>query len=302
MVTVLLSADRADGARGRGTATTASDPRTRRSAMPTGSRRSTRPKPGSTTTSSTSTRTPSTPCTRRPTPRRTATSHSVSTSRSPAARSRGHYRYTADTTKLGVDGTIILTSTGKVADRKRTVQATLRRRSFLDYLYFTDFETQDPASYTGSPFTASQAQTYCAKHYYDGRNSSCSDIQFISADTINGPLHSNDAILMCGSPTFNGNTSTSWTTSGTAGATTARRAIRTSPMRATRPYLPPLSLHRATRRSNRDDAGQRRMPVHRTDPDSPALERPDDGQQSASASRPTTDARRTAPATCRATA
>ena len=27
----------------------------------------------------------------------------------------------------------------------RTVYATLRRRSFLDYLYFTEYETKDPA-------------------------------------------------------------------------------------------------------------------------------------------------------------
>ena len=160
----------------------------------------------------------------------------------PGGGTAGSYRYSADTSKLGVDGTIVVTSTGKVADRKRTVQATLRRRSFLDYLYFTDFETQDPASYTGYPFSASQAQIYCSKHYYEGRNSNCSDIQFISADTINGPLHSNDAILMCGSPTFNGNTSTSWNPSGKRW----RDNCPTSRPNFANPgdpaYLPPLSL------------------------------------------------------------
>ncbi len=128
----------------------------------------------------------------------------------PGGSTDGEFRYSADTSQLSVDGTIVLTSTGRVGDRKRTVQATIRRRNFLDYLYFTDYETTDPASYTGSPFTAAQAQTQCAKYYYGGRNSNCSDIQFISADTINGPLHSNDAILLCGVPTFNGKTSTSW--------------------------------------------------------------------------------------------
>ena len=33
------------------------------------------------------------------------------------------------------------------------MQATLRRRSFIDYLYYTDYETLDPALYTGPLFT-----------------------------------------------------------------------------------------------------------------------------------------------------
>lgn len=132
----------------------------------------------------------------------------------PGGNTAGQYRYSADVSRVGVDGTITVTSTGKVGNMKRTVQSIVRRRSFLDYLYFTDYETQDPASYTGSPYTASQAQSYCAYHYFDGRNSNCNDIQFISADTLNGPVHSNDAILMCGSPNFNSTVSTSWNTSG----------------------------------------------------------------------------------------
>ena len=133
----------------------------------------------------------------------------------PGGNTKGQYRYTADTSRFGTDGTITLTATGKVGNMKRTVQSVVRRRSFLDYLYFTDYETQDPASYTGSPYTSTQAQTYCALHYYESRNSNCNDIQFITADTINGPLHSNDAILMCGSPNFNGAVSSSWDTTGT---------------------------------------------------------------------------------------
>ena len=129
----------------------------------------------------------------------------------------------------GSDGRVKISATGRVGNTERTVYSTLRRRSFLDYLYFTDYETMDPASYTGSPFTAAQAQTRCAKHYYGGINlqrdvsgrvdytgdsdsngAYCTEINFISADLINGPLHTNDAFLVCGSPHFNGETSTSW--------------------------------------------------------------------------------------------
>ncbi len=107
----------------------------------------------------------------------------------------------------------------------RTIQATLRRHAFIDYLYFTDYETKDPASYDTAvdDYTPAEAQTYCAKRYYEGRDiagrvdfagdtdgNACTEISFQTADTINGPLHSNDAIRICGNPTFNGNVTTSW--------------------------------------------------------------------------------------------
>jgi hypothetical protein len=140
------------------------------------------------------------------------------------------YRYDVDASTIAQNGVIKITSTGRVNGTTRTVYASLRRRSFIDYLYFTDYETKDPASYTGSPFTAAQAQQYCARYYYggsgvqrdvegrtdypgdsDSNSSYCTDINFVSGDSINGPLHSNDAFLVCGTPAFNGETSTTWT-------------------------------------------------------------------------------------------
>lgn len=125
------------------------------------------------------------------------------------------FRYKVDSTSFATDGSIKLTSTGLVRNSTRTVHTTLRRRNFLDYLYFTDYETVDPAAYDtalGYPFNATTAQQECALHFYDppGRDPQCRDINFISADVINGPLHSNDAILIAGNPRFLGATSTSW--------------------------------------------------------------------------------------------
>jgi hypothetical protein len=124
------------------------------------------------------------------------------------------------------NGTVVVQSTGRVGNVTRTVEASLRRRNFLDYLYFTDYETKDPAIYVSpSPddYTAAQAQTYCAMYYYGGRDiagrtdfagdtdgNTCTEISFNSFDVINGPLHSNDAIRISGNPDFNGNTTTSW--------------------------------------------------------------------------------------------
>ena len=46
------------------------------------------------------------------------------------------------------NGLIRIRATGKVRGVKRSIVAKFRRRSFLDYLYFTDIESLDPAWYT----------------------------------------------------------------------------------------------------------------------------------------------------------
>jgi hypothetical protein len=91
-------------------------------------------------------------------------------------------------------GTLQVRSTGTSGGVRRSIVATLRRSGFLDYLYFTDFETQDP-QVTSSGLT-------CNVYRRAGRSSSCSNIVFASDDSINGPFHTNDDILTCGTPDF----------------------------------------------------------------------------------------------------
>src|SRR5207237_10505042 len=88
----------------------------------------------------------------------------------------GMFRYDADTTTIKVDGTIKITSTGRVNKVTRSVAATLRRRNFLDYLYFTDVEAKDPALYddTVDNYDAAGASVTCATHGYNGPASACS--------------------------------------------------------------------------------------------------------------------------------
>jgi hypothetical protein len=81
---------------------------------------------------------------------------------------------------------------------RRTINANFRRDSFLDFLYFTDFETLDPAAYGSN---SSWASTNCAKKRAY-RHASCSEIQFAGFDQIKGPFHTNDDILTCGDPIF----------------------------------------------------------------------------------------------------
>ena len=60
-------------------------------------------------------------------------------------------------------GTFRIRSTGKSRGVKRSIVATFRRTSFLDYLYFTDFETSDPLTYTNAT-DRTNAATQCMKY------------------------------------------------------------------------------------------------------------------------------------------
>jgi hypothetical protein len=90
----------------------------------------------------------------------------------------------------------------------RTIEVTLRRGGFGEFLYYTDYETKDPADYP-NPTTAA---TKCRRHYWDTPQrdlSYCEDIQFASGDRLDGPVHSNDAMLIGGSTLFTGAVTTS---------------------------------------------------------------------------------------------
>jgi type II secretory pathway pseudopilin PulG len=101
-------------------------------------------------------------------------------------------------------GMLRIRATGRAGAKKRSIIATLRRRSFIDYLYFTDFETADPLTY-GDQSAINSAQANCVK-YRPQRGPSCTVITFINngnlSDKINGPFHTNDDIMVCGTPTF----------------------------------------------------------------------------------------------------
>jgi len=98
------------------------------------------------------------------------------------------------------NGNLRLRVTGRSRDEARSVNVTLRRRNFIDFIYFTHFETLDPSAYSSSSDRA-WAQTACSK-FRQQRSSSCTEIQFAPEDFVNGPLHSNDSIWVCGSATF----------------------------------------------------------------------------------------------------
>ena len=102
-------------------------------------------------------------------------------------------------------GAFRIRATGMSRGVKRSIVTTLRRTSFLDYLYFTDYEASDPNSFASTD-DQNRARTYCVQ-YRAIRNQTdwCRDnvnITFPSWDAIRGPLHTNDDLLTCGSPDF----------------------------------------------------------------------------------------------------
>ncbi len=97
-------------------------------------------------------------------------------------------------------GTFRIRSTGRSGRILRTITATFRRASFLDYLYFTDLETSDPQTYE-TQAERDRAQTDCSVPRAS-RPASCNEITFADQDAINGPFHTNDDLQTCGTPTF----------------------------------------------------------------------------------------------------
>jgi hypothetical protein len=124
--------------------------------------------------------------------------------------------------------------TGRVPTAKgmdyRSLIGAVKRDGFLDFLYFTDYETSDAVWYalstsgrpTGGPQgdVISWAAANCnTTYYFNGRGSlrwngkytdnnttapqvSCSQIQFADSDVVAGPLHTNDDLYTCNNPTF----------------------------------------------------------------------------------------------------
>jgi hypothetical protein len=95
-------------------------------------------------------------------------------------------------------GNMRIRVTGRSRGEFRTVIATLRRKNFIDFIYFTDFETLDPAAYS-NPATMTPR---CSRYRAGRAGQGCTEIQFADNDDVLGPFHTNDNVLICGSPQF----------------------------------------------------------------------------------------------------
>jgi hypothetical protein len=128
----------------------------------------------------------------------------------PGATNGAAFRYTVDTAVTQGTGLVKLTASGKVDDEVRTVSATLRRGRFFDFVYFSDFETGDPANplfYSTSYWRSRDPEAVCGQYNWaagwNSRNSECPKIYWRN-DEVVGRFHTNDQFFVNGSPKFNG--------------------------------------------------------------------------------------------------
>jgi len=99
--------------------------------------------------------------------------------------------------KGALANTFRIKSTGYAGSSQRSIIATFGVSGFLNFIYFTNFETLDPAIYN--------APTGCEGAYYSewsAKGLKCQNIIFTSGDSVNGPMHTNDAANVEGSATF----------------------------------------------------------------------------------------------------
>ena len=125
----------------------------------------------------------------------------------PGGEGEGQFAYYPDTARLADEGVIELTSIGVVGDRYRAVEVSMKLQSFLDFLYFTNFETLDPIAY-GSAASIAWAEANCSVRRWESeRPGGCVEIYWALADSVNGPFHTNDRWRINGNPTWEGDTS-----------------------------------------------------------------------------------------------
>lgn len=134
-----------------------------------------------------------------------------------ASSTAARYTYTVlsdadETTRSGVIRLRVTGFSGAVNSAgvvSRTVTTELKRSGLLDYVYLTDYEVSDP------DLVAQNSR--CNRYYYATADSparpanTCSEIQWGGNDTVNGPLHSNDALQINGQTNFTSvKTETAW--------------------------------------------------------------------------------------------
>jgi Tfp pilus assembly protein PilX len=93
--------------------------------------------------------------------------------------------------------TFRIKSTGYAGTEKRSLIATFRVEGFLNFIYFTNYETLDPGLYS--------APAGCANAYYSqwsAKGLGCQAIVFTSGDLVDGPMHTNDAAKVEGTAAF----------------------------------------------------------------------------------------------------
>jgi Tfp pilus assembly protein PilX len=86
---------------------------------------------------------------------------------------------------------------GANPEQHHTIIATFKVTGFLNFIYYTNHEDEDPSLYNASTICSSPNTFYPTTS-----SSGCQLIQFATGDSINGPVHTNDAACIGGSASF----------------------------------------------------------------------------------------------------
>jgi len=92
--------------------------------------------------------------------------------------------------------TFRIKSVGKSGKESRSVVASFQVAGFLDYVYYTQYEVQDPETYGGN----SECAAY--KEEREAKGLKCVQIYFGENDDVKGPMHTNDAVYYCNGVEF----------------------------------------------------------------------------------------------------
>jgi hypothetical protein len=88
---------------------------------------------------------------------------------------------------------------GKSPQEQHKIVATFKVKGFLNFIYYTNHEDEDPSLYNvSSKPKCKEETTYYPETVTDG----CQLIHFASGDEINGPMHTNDAPCVDGGSSF----------------------------------------------------------------------------------------------------
>jgi Tfp pilus assembly protein PilE len=104
--------------------------------------------------------------------------------------------------KGALANTFRIKSVGKAGKSTRSIVANFQVAGFLNYIYFTQYEDQDPSARNGTPKEQKECENYRPAREKLGVLGKCGSIVFGPEDTENGPLHTDDTAVVCGGAEF----------------------------------------------------------------------------------------------------
>ena len=112
-------------------------------------------------------------------------------------------------------GTFRIKSTGYSNGVERSIIATFNHPGFLNYVFLSNYEVEDPSTFTKPPLHCEHYYAERKKHEEEVKTEKwlkeCPPIPFIATDELKGPFHTNDAVALCSylgqQPSFGRNSS-----------------------------------------------------------------------------------------------